>query len=127
MTKDRINIAIAEYCGYQYGPLPQNKNQLNWTLNGVQAIIPNYYGDLNAMHEAEKSLGEDVDQWLLYDRYLAETAPGFTFHATAAERAECFLRVKGLWVDAGDETGVKKFEMDYSKLGIHCGNGGFWE
>lgn len=58
--------------------------------------LPDYLNDLNAMHEAEPHLG-DIDNWLRYDKLLAECATKFTFHATAAQRAEAFLRTLNLW------------------------------
>lgn len=58
--------------------------------------MPNYLGDLNAMHEAEKHLtpnqlsamNEVLDRLTRIGTHLAETYP---WHATAAQRAEAFL------------------------------------
>lgn len=54
-----------------------------------------YPNDLNAMHEAEKTLLTDLDLSLKYDRLLAEITSHFTWHATATQRAEAFLRTIG--------------------------------
>ena len=65
--------------------------------------------DLNAMHEAEK-LVENNDECLLQLLRIVETARGYDWtkmqgvdgcrccaFATAAQRAEAFLRTLGLW------------------------------
>jgi hypothetical protein len=69
--------------------------------------IPDYLNDLNAMHEVEKVLGSG--QWPIYARNVARacnwvfcedwTDAGIILHATAAQRAEAFLRVIGKWKD----------------------------
>lgn len=71
-------------------------------------IVPNYPGDLNAMHEAEKAIdkmpqvhvpGVGVcDQIEVYDDILGGLCDQ-PIRATAAQRAEAFLRTLGLWVD----------------------------
>lgn len=77
----------------------------NGTIVGV-ASIPDYLSDLNAMHEAEKSL--TIGAQAQYLNQLEEVTGGGKFgtwweclwcchHATAAQRAEAFLRALGLW------------------------------
>ena len=58
---------------------------------------PDYLNDLNAMHEAEKVLTDK--QAILYDSIL-DLISGWTFHRTAAQRAEAFLRTIGKWEDS---------------------------
>jgi hypothetical protein len=89
MTNEQINIAIAEACGWEdafYDLLD----------------IPNYCNDLNAMHEAEKVLGEvhsikscEYDDWL-----QSTTEHDQKWRATAAQRAEAFLKTIGKWEGA---------------------------
>jgi hypothetical protein len=63
---------------------------------------PNYPHDLNAMHEAEKTLSENDRQKYLdilaaaprNDRYLTWADSVF---ATAEQKAEAFLRTLNLW------------------------------
>lgn len=117
MTREQQRIRIAETCGWRRrwqncggAPLLNEKPKGHcwevWTdskgnsldKNHDELFPPDYLNDLNAMHEAEKSL-TDIDDWLLYDKALAETTSGFTYHATARHRAEAFLRVLGLWED----------------------------
>jgi len=110
MTDEQINIKIAELCGWgfkqrflgePYSTAPKEMtaklDPAHWNRNLYE--LPNYTADLNAMHEAEKRL-TDIDDRLLYDKALAETTSGFTYHATARHRAEAFLRVLGQWEEA---------------------------
>lgn len=70
---------------------------------------PDVLNDLNAMHEAEKVLLRGFDPvnidtlpkaWDTYTFFLAHiTALGIQDHATAAQRAEAFLRTIGKWVE----------------------------
>ena len=99
MNAEAQRIAIAEACGIvtkdQWGPLYR-------TQHGIVRDCPNYVTDLNAMHEAEKVLRDE--QWTdYYDNLLDTTKPSFVLrditHATAAQRAEAFLRTLGKWED----------------------------
>lgn len=73
-----------------------------------QSLLPDYCNDLNAMREAERSLR--VDEWEQYTTHvfnIATEASKFdepyvcmdVLCATAAQRAEAFLRTVGKWVD----------------------------
>lgn len=71
----------------------------------AECYLPDYPSDLNAMHEAEKEFwNEDKgDSSSLVGNYLAHLTkmkngvPWLVFHATAAQRAEAFLRTLNLW------------------------------
>lgn len=91
MKSEEQRIAIAKACGWN-GFNPDN--------------IPDYLNDLNAMHEAEKTL--TIEQNYVYwntlrDLICVDENTGHwcdlkaSGHATAAERAEAFLRTLGLW------------------------------
>ena len=55
--------------------------------------LPDYLNDLNAMHEAEKTLHTDGGLWGAYCGYLVKDGSWFnTVHATASQRAEAFLK-----------------------------------
>lgn len=64
-------------------------------------IAPNPLVNLNAMHEAEKALPEDkrLDYWLEISKNSPRADKGYWYlvHATAAQRAEAFLRAVGRW------------------------------
>ena len=105
MTPDAQRIAIAEACGYTYhGEATYGGSQKNgWWLGDKYCFhgIPDYLSDLNAMHEAEKAL--NAEQWMQYLDRLGIITDGrlrsYT-HATAAQRAEAFLRTLNLWDDS---------------------------
>ncbi len=107
MSEQEINEAIAEACGRERNPdggwYPDNGLRV-----GTQAI-PDYCGDLNAMHEAEKVINQQCkhgNYWFFvrqicdfpdaesdWDRFEFFSA----IHATARQRAEAFLRALGKW------------------------------
>ena len=93
MTNHKINVAIAEACGWT----PDNRG-LGWlSPHGYYAPEPDYCSDLNAMHEAEKTLTDDQRE-VFYPRNLgAWQSPFNVIYATARQRAEAFLRVMGKW------------------------------
>ena len=99
MTPEEQRTAIAEACGWKTG----YRDPEAWHP------LPDYLNDLNAMHEAEKVLTDDQD--LEYSEAL-EQVVGARFgcnnaedmrrlrSATAAQRAEAFLRTIGKWKEA---------------------------
>jgi hypothetical protein len=91
MDKRQQRIAIAEAC-----------NKLRWTLldNKRYPDCPDYLNDLNDMHEAEKTLNKE--QRKEYDVMIISICAcekGYSISATAAQRAEAFLRTLDLWED----------------------------
>lgn len=100
MKDQEINIAIAEVLGWKI-MFEERGIPPNWKTTAVEDAIscPDYCHDLNAMHEAESSIVTDQKM-----SYVEQLTPGFGFslfrdlvHITARQRAEAFLRVKGLW------------------------------
>lgn len=112
MSDQEINIAIAEACGWKDVHFSECwGNVVIGTLYDDEdpnyAKIPNYCADLNAMHEAEKTLignGPDDETWVLWDLYrlALEEKLGYAdaFAAEANQRAEAFLRTIGKWKEA---------------------------
>jgi hypothetical protein len=92
MTDQQINEAIASVV---FELVPTNSN------------VPNYCADLNAMHEAEKTLNDEL--YFAYANRISEAAYRMahglphvvitrnTVSATARQRAEAFLRTIGKW------------------------------
>lgn len=78
MTDKQINTAIASILGITR-----------------KTGIPDFCGDLNEMHEAEKMhrMGTDWDEYAL----LLGALCGNPIYATARQRAEAFLRTLGKW------------------------------
>ena len=82
MTDQQINAAIAAHLGITR-----------------KTGIPDFSGDLNEMHEAEKVLL--AIQWYDYASRLNEDCWHWALiHATARQRAEAFLRTIGKWEEA---------------------------
>jgi hypothetical protein len=98
MSPDRQNHKIALICRWVYHENRVSKHALKWESPNHTYFDspPLYTKDLNLMHKAEEFLG-DVDNWLKYEGFLDEGGTKFLFHATAAQRAEAFLRAFGLW------------------------------
>jgi hypothetical protein len=93
MTNEQINIAIAKACGWGNDDIERG-----YTLCQFSEIVPDYCNDLNAMHEAEKIFDN-----ALYCRYIDELCTqaikgkNSMYLATAAQRAEAFLKTIGKW------------------------------
>jgi len=109
MTPEEINKTIAEHCGWTFSPpftdrvysdKEKSEAVFCWVKPGGDPWqtqrIPNYHGDLNAIHEAEKTLPDDDDRE--YREILQDACGIYSFHrATATQRAEAFLRTIGKW------------------------------
>lgn len=115
MTELEINKEIAEHFGWIYGPirigdgLDVDECSHAWWRNGKATVErpPDYCRDLNAMHEAEKTLTDNRDPYLRELQLLTQTwdhvdAEGDEVEwfwelatATARHRAEAFLRTIG--------------------------------
>jgi len=93
MNPEAQRIKIAEACGWFF-------MDDSWHYpNGAKAIAtPDYLNDLNAMQEAENVLTNE--QWWLFVEFLTEIRGGgvaLCISATAAQRAEAFLKTLNLW------------------------------
>ena len=107
MNTKAQRIAIAETCGWTEIKPQRLTTGIGYyrtgKLHGVRKdgsrdyFVPNYLNDLNAMHFAEQFIRRDHDKWGLYLQFLNRTAPECRVHATAAQKAEAFLRAIGKW------------------------------
>lgn len=125
MTEQEQNIAIAEATGTEHGLVCPSHGlvpyeravipKCPWCERGLSQIAPDYTGSLDAMHEAEKTLTQDQQRnyWthLLTIRAREAVRPAtehsrdtFAFMATAAQRAEAFLRTIGKWTESTPPT-----------------------
>lgn len=95
MTDYEKRSTIAKYCGWQSAPALIDDSTYWWNPqinNGELGLLPEYLTDLNAMHEAEKSLTHrDHGRYALELVKVSETTPAT--HASAAQRAEAFLTI----------------------------------
>lgn len=112
MKPEAQRIAIAEACGWKWERLCTG--ELHGKPVGEQGPfreVPDYLNDLNAMHEAEMSLNPDQQKRFIeyliegeaHDEYCTEMlwdSSWVAAHATAAQRAEAFLRTLGKWEEA---------------------------
>lgn len=115
MKTKAIRIAIAEAVGWSK---IHTSGRLDGQLVGYPTPplvlgkfleIPHYESDLNAMHEAEKTLEPhwlpsgnqhtDDSMWEMYVCALSKIADKGPSHATAQQRAEAFLKTIGKWRD----------------------------
>jgi hypothetical protein len=109
MTTEQQIIAIAEACGwtkcehvasinFPIGIPPANNPPKYGTYENGMAQLPDYPNNLNAMHEAEERLLiDDTHAFACYLSDLFEVHGCGAIHATAAQRAEAFLRTIGKW------------------------------
>jgi hypothetical protein len=119
MTPLKQRIAIAEACGWKWVGSPEQVAATygftmpeKWVVDPNGALqfphnTPDYLNDLNAMHDAEKVLKHQ--QWPDYWNWLfvastrqsgTEKAEYKVAHASAAQRAEAFLRTIGKWEES---------------------------
>ncbi len=120
MKPEEQRIAIAEACGAKWMNrwsashatltfMKEGKGSSNpdWSFCHkdeevpMDDTIPDYLHDLNAMHEAEKILNTPIHMqkhaWNNYKGILEDVTKGSSFHATAVQRAEAFLKTLNLW------------------------------
>jgi hypothetical protein len=101
MKPEEQRIAIAEACGWaQDGPWgnhwidPSGRAHEIW---GPGLACPDYLNNLNAMHEAENAVIWPRRLWYQYCLKLPGRSFDESIGATAAQRAEAFLRTLNLW------------------------------
>ncbi len=120
MSSEAQRVAIAEACGWteiaNY-PVGNIRNDSGWhavehpvSRHHYPHPIPDYLSDLNAMHAAEKVISgwHQQSQYRLILRDVVIAAYDGSnwwleyelIHATAAQRAEAFLRTLGKWEEA---------------------------
>lgn len=95
MTDEQINATIAKELGWTQVEAIHRSGRAPGATYVGREFIPDYCTDLNAMHEAEKTLSED-QMWIMA-RKIELNEDRWYFHASARERAEAFLRTLGKW------------------------------
>ena len=110
MTPQAQRVAIAQACGWTNVRFIKNPDSVNDCLGIPPTLpgspsVPDYLNDLNAMNEAElwmrggpdgvyHTIPKHHQQWAMYKCLLKNNIA-----ATAAQRAEAFLRTLDLWVE----------------------------
>lgn len=102
MTDHKINVAIAEACGWTDILAPTSPPEFNRRPTGIRdgferKQIPNYVHDLNDMRDAERVLNEK--QYIAFMKHLGERSKKRRdiWNAPACHRAEALLRALGKW------------------------------
>lgn len=115
MTDQQINIAIAKACGWKFiedycHGADQPPEYTTVTPDGIHlcGYYPDYCTDLNACHELEKMLDDELD--LDYSENL-ESVTGTRWgannsydmskyrSATARQRCEAYIKTIGKWIE----------------------------
>lgn len=107
MTTSEQHKAIATACGLNLCQLALADIWGHTTDGKTWENFPDYTSDLNAMHEAEKVLtSPQVTKYTHELRYITRSVEelfdqelAVINHATAAQRAEAFLKTLNLWTD----------------------------
>ena len=108
MTPEQQRIAIAEACGWSHKTLDnetywwhdENNKSLPPSDDGMRTC-PDYLNDLNAMHEAEKTLTDKAHEEFRLNLYdVIGDDSRLIVSSTAAQRAEAFLRTIGKWEES---------------------------
>jgi hypothetical protein len=94
MNKEKQRIAIAKACGWTKFT-PDTIQFVARRSDGKWDLITDYLHDLNAMHEAENLVLRSAQQCRDYADALDDGNGGH--FATAAQRAEAFIRTIGKW------------------------------
>ncbi len=97
MEKQKVKqiMAIAKFCGWtdieieDYTDHGVPSNILVGKLNGVKSAIPNYFNDLNAIHEVEKKLNTEQQLWI--KAWLSNV-----WVPTASQKVELIIRALNL-------------------------------
>jgi hypothetical protein len=105
MNEEQQRIAIAEACGWKWERLWTG--ELHGKPVGEQGPfreVPDYLNDLNAMHDAEKVIGPIKGIEFCYHlNEMGMSGEWEILTATAAQRAEAFLRTIGKWTTNPNE------------------------
>lgn len=114
MTPEAQRISIAEACGWQGPHHPENIKGMDgwhsqhrgiwWVTPDKNRVliseVPDYLNDLNAMHEAERSIGLHGDNFrgrMLRRSWGTYTAFLDSRFLTASERAQALLMTIKKW------------------------------
>lgn len=99
-----VDIEFSDKPGFQYGWHGKWGRDDIPPPSPYSGHLPDYLGDLNAIHEAEKHVfSDDITLWSEYEVQIHRTflrAGGQwrpLLSATAAQRAEAFLKTINLW------------------------------
>ena len=102
MNTEQQRIVIAQACGYKDVAIRLTEGTIK-VMTGFKnhrfdEEVPDYLNDLNAMHDAEKILSPTSEiEWHNQLQNVCGCSWRVMIRATAAQRAEAFLRTLGRW------------------------------
>ena len=102
MSEEEINIAIAEYRGWQIlEPEVHRAFTYHWAIepDGSKSILPDYCNDLNAMREVEMTLSNEIyeEYWNQLIFVCMNEGEERMNSASAKLRAKAFVITIGKW------------------------------
>ena len=102
MSEEEINIAIAEYRGWQIlEPEVHRAFTYHWAIepNGSKSILPDCCNDLNAMREVEMTLSNEIyeEYWNQLIFVCINEGEERMNSASAKLRAKAFVITIGKW------------------------------
>jgi hypothetical protein len=109
MKPESQRIAIAEACGWKnlcWYRVDVNEEILIGNspkdTHPYSSPVPDYLNDLNAMHEAERVIPENLrgaytTTLHIFSSHYADEREWLAIHSTAAQRAEALLRTINKW------------------------------
>lgn len=114
LSDEELRVMCAELCGYkihEWGITYPDEKESGRGYVSVTDLLPNYPADLNAMHEAEKTLTEteahryhgelcDVRAKTGHGTHVLDVV---TYHATGRQRCIAFIAVKRSSREEGGE------------------------
>lgn len=104
MKPQEINEALAKHMGYK--EYFHDGHQMQWAEPGIDGQnfselhvgdIPNYYGDLNAVAEVEKTLNLDQRADYVTRLWPQGYGPMEAIGASSQKKTEMLLRTLNLW------------------------------
>ncbi len=99
MSPEVQRIAIAESVGIHLHDGDHAPSNYTFVSD-----LPDYLHDLNAMHEAEKTLFPKHEaKWAMTMSEVCGHSWRIIYTATASQRAEAFLKTIGKWEGGSDE------------------------
>lgn len=99
LTREQKRELIANACGWKLHYSGDGfAYHSEYCPDGKYVRVPDYFGSLDAIHEAEKVLNdEQLNRYYVEMSNFPSSVSRRTFMATAEQRAEAFGRALGLW------------------------------
>lgn len=98
MSPIKQRIAIAEYSGYKWQGIREEKDCIGWILyNQYISYIPDYVNNHNAIQEAVNTLGLTLKTAYASNLFDICGSWAATVWATPEQKCKAFLKTIGKW------------------------------